>query len=179
MPCQRVCHTACACTVQQDSCARSWLCKQAVRLYKTGSGIVTISLQAFWTISTAIRCRPQQAESSHVRFCCCCPRRRFLVFLTLTMVGFALAFYSLYRQDREQFVDFANVWHSMASMYSFMLAMFDYRVSWGHARHRLSNCLDVVTSEGVARRPCAISDGMHHAGCTRRWQRTVLLCCPV
>ncbi|WIA09485.1 hypothetical protein OEZ85_008886 [Tetradesmus obliquus] len=52
----------------------------------------------------------------------------FLVFLTLTMLGFALAFYSLYRQDREQFVDFANVWHSMASMYSFMLAMFDYNV---------------------------------------------------
>jgi hypothetical protein len=52
------------------------------------------------------------------------------VFLTLTMLGFALAFYSLYRQDREQFVDFANVWHAMASMYSFMLAMFDYNVSW-------------------------------------------------
>jgi hypothetical protein len=40
------------------------------------------------------------------------------VFLTLTMLGFALAFYSLYQQDREQLVDFANVWHSMASMYS-------------------------------------------------------------
>jgi hypothetical protein len=52
------------------------------------------------------------------------------VFLTLTMLGFALAFYSLYRQDQEQFVDFANLWHSMASMYSFVLAMFDYNVSF-------------------------------------------------
>jgi hypothetical protein len=53
------------------------------------------------------------------------------------MLGFALAFYSLFRQDREQFVDFANVWHSMASMYSFMLAMFDYNVSFCCKQQRL------------------------------------------
>jgi hypothetical protein len=34
----------------------------------------------------------------------------FLLFLMLTMVGFSLAFYALYRQDRDQFQDFTNVW---------------------------------------------------------------------
>jgi len=52
----------------------------------------------------------------------------FLAFLTLTMVGFGLAFFALFRQDR-QFPDFANIWHSFASMFSYMLAMFDYNVS--------------------------------------------------
>jgi hypothetical protein len=53
----------------------------------------------------------------------------FLLFLTLTMVGFGLAFYALFRQDRETFMDFKNVWHSFASMFSYLLAMFDYNVS--------------------------------------------------
>jgi hypothetical protein len=52
----------------------------------------------------------------------------FLLFLTLTMIGFGLAFYSLFRQDRDRFMDFTNIWHSLASMFSYMLAMFDYNV---------------------------------------------------
>jgi hypothetical protein len=36
------------------------------------------------------------------------------------MVGFGLAFFALFRQDRE-FPDFANIWHSFASMFSFMV----------------------------------------------------------
>eukprot|EP00879_Flechtneria_rotunda_P030709 GHRR01033380.1.p1 GENE.GHRR01033380.1~~GHRR01033380.1.p1 ORF type:complete len:313 (+),score=66.53 GHRR01033380.1:359-1297(+) len=52
----------------------------------------------------------------------------FLLFLTLTMVGFGLAFYALFRQDRDRFMDFKNIWHSFASMFSYMLAMFDYNV---------------------------------------------------
>eukprot|EP00775_Hariotina_reticulata_P003763 gene3763-4022_t len=52
----------------------------------------------------------------------------FLLFLTLTMIGFGLAFYSLFRQDRDRFMDFTNIWHSFASMFSYMLAMFDYNV---------------------------------------------------
>lgn len=44
----------------------------------------------------------------------------FLAFLTLTMIGFGLAFYALFRQDR-QFPDFANLWHSFASMFSYMV----------------------------------------------------------
>lgn len=45
----------------------------------------------------------------------------FLAFLGLTMVGFGLAFYALFRQDR-QFPDFANIWHSFASMFSYMVS---------------------------------------------------------
>jgi hypothetical protein len=36
------------------------------------------------------------------------------------MVGFGLAFYALFRQDRS-FPDFANIWHSFASMFSYMV----------------------------------------------------------
>jgi hypothetical protein len=35
----------------------------------------------------------------------------------------------LYRQDMDKFVDFTNVWHAFASMFSYLLAMFDYNVS--------------------------------------------------
>jgi hypothetical protein len=146
------------------------------------------------------------------------PRRRaqtarwFLLFLLMTMVGFGMAFYALYRQDRDKFAvrtpgspplfgrrrrrfrrragalgtcgwgaaggmragpgslcmggpqmrahkhththtrttshvvkatpappppyhpppkDFANLWHSFCSMFSFLLAMFDYNVGFG------------------------------------------------
>jgi len=31
-------------------------------------------------------------------------------------------------QDRDKFPDFSSLWHSMASMYAFMLAMFDMNV---------------------------------------------------
>ena len=37
------------------------------------------------------------------------------------MTGFAFAFYSLFRQDRETFPDFKNVWHAFASMFSYLL----------------------------------------------------------
>jgi hypothetical protein len=55
----------------------------------------------------------------------------FLFFLALTMLGFGLAFYALFRQDRDRFADFTNIWHSFASMFSYMLAMFDYNVFYG------------------------------------------------
>ncbi|GBF90826.1 transient receptor potential channel protein [Raphidocelis subcapitata] len=52
----------------------------------------------------------------------------FLLFLLMTMIGFTMAFYALYRQDRSEFADFASVWHSFASMFAYLLAMFDYNV---------------------------------------------------
>ena len=38
--------------------------------------------------------------------------RWFLVFLMITLLGFGFAFFALYRQDRDRFPDFANLWHS-------------------------------------------------------------------
>lgn len=49
------------------------------------------------------------------------PLQWFLAFLGLTMIGFGLAFYALFRQDRS-FPDFANIWHSFASMFSYMVS---------------------------------------------------------
>lgn len=52
---------------------------------------------------------------------CRLPLQWFLAFLGLTMIGFGLAFYALFRQDRS-FPDFANIWHSFASMFSYMVS---------------------------------------------------------
>ncbi|GIL53385.1 hypothetical protein Vafri_9025 [Volvox africanus] len=54
--------------------------------------------------------------------------RTFLTFVGLVMMGFAFAFYCLFRQDREEFADFSTLWHSFASMFAYMLQMFDYSV---------------------------------------------------
>lgn len=32
------------------------------------------------------------------------------------------------RQDRDDFTDFSTLWHSFASMFAYMLQMFDYSV---------------------------------------------------
>lgn len=55
----------------------------------------------------------------NVRAACllCTLLQWFLALLGLTMVGFALSFYALFRQDRS-FPDFANIWHAFASMFS-------------------------------------------------------------
>ncbi|KAG2492014.1 hypothetical protein HYH03_009743 [Edaphochlamys debaryana] len=57
--------------------------------------------------------------------------RTFLTFVGLVMLGFAFAFYCLFRQDRDDFADFATLWHSFASMFAYMLQMFDYNVLYG------------------------------------------------
>ncbi|GAX81542.1 hypothetical protein CEUSTIGMA_g8970.t1 [Chlamydomonas eustigma] len=49
----------------------------------------------------------------------------FLLFMVLAMTGFALAFYSLFRQDLDSVPDFTTFWNSFATMFSFLLAMFD------------------------------------------------------
>ncbi|GFR50461.1 hypothetical protein Agub_g12683, partial [Astrephomene gubernaculifera] len=54
--------------------------------------------------------------------------RSFLGFVGLVMMGFAFAFYCLFRQDREEFSDFSTLWHSFAAMFAYMLQMFDYSV---------------------------------------------------
>ncbi|GLC34362.1 hypothetical protein PLESTB_000737500 [Pleodorina starrii] len=54
--------------------------------------------------------------------------RTFLTFVGLVMMGFAFAFYCLFRQDRDNFADFSTLWHSFASMFAYMLQMFDYSV---------------------------------------------------
>nr|BAK18929.1 transient receptor potential channel [Chlamydomonas reinhardtii] len=54
--------------------------------------------------------------------------RTFLTFVGLVMLGFAFAFYCLFRQDRDDFADFSTLWHSFASMFAYMLQMFDYSV---------------------------------------------------
>jgi hypothetical protein len=68
----------------------------------------------------------------------------FLLFLLMTLVGFALAFYALYRQDRAAFVDFANVWHSFATMFSFLLAMFDYNVFYSSTNPSAAMALFII-----------------------------------
>ncbi|KAJ9510387.1 hypothetical protein QJQ45_015853 [Haematococcus lacustris] len=51
------------------------------------------------------------------------------VFLGLTMLGFAFAFFSLFREDRDtEYSDFTNFWHAVVSMLSYLLAMFDYNI---------------------------------------------------
>jgi uncharacterized membrane protein len=44
----------------------------------------------------------------------------FLAFMALTCLGFAFAFFSLFRQDRDS-PDFTNFWHACASMVSYLL----------------------------------------------------------
>lgn len=44
----------------------------------------------------------------------------FLAFLGLVMLGFAFAFFCLFRLDREDAQDFRSLWHSVASMFAYM-----------------------------------------------------------
>lgn len=62
--------------------------------------------------------------------------KSFLGFMFLTLVGFGFAFYTLFRQDRAKFVDFKNIWHSMATMVSYLLAMFDLNVLYNSTNPR-------------------------------------------
>lgn len=54
------------------------------------------------------------------------PRSSFLFFLTMTLVGFALAFYTLFRQDRDA-PDFSSLGHSMASMFAYLLVRHSFQ----------------------------------------------------
>lgn len=56
--------------------------------------------------------------------------RWFLLFVALTLLGFGMAFYALYRGDRE-IVAFSSLWHTLATQVSFMLMMFDYNDFYG------------------------------------------------
>jgi hypothetical protein len=56
--------------------------------------------------------------------------RWFLLFVALTLLGFGMAFYALYSGDR-QVVAFSSLWHTLATMVSFMLMMFDYNDFYG------------------------------------------------
>mmetsp|Transcript_7673 Transcript_7673/g.13270 ORF Transcript_7673/g.13270 Transcript_7673/m.13270 type:complete len:516 (+) Transcript_7673:114-1661(+) len=66
--------------------------------------------------------------------------RWFLAFLGLTILGFAFAFYSLFRQDREDGSDFSNFWHAVASMVSYITAMFDMNIFY-NARNPVASIL--------------------------------------
>ncbi|KAI8473618.1 MAG: hypothetical protein J3K34DRAFT_518899 [Monoraphidium minutum] len=68
----------------------------------------------------------------------------FLLFLLMTMVGFGMAFYALYRQDRDDFQDFANIWHALASMFSYLLAMFDYNVFYNSTNPTAAMILFII-----------------------------------
>ncbi|GMH40202.1 hypothetical protein BSKO_08106 [Bryopsis sp. KO-2023] len=59
----------------------------------------------------------------------------FLMFILLTLVSFALAFYILFRQEEK--VEFNRVWHSIVSMFSFMLGGFDFHVFF-ESRHAVA-----------------------------------------
>lgn len=68
----------------------------------------------------------------------------FLLFLTMVMMGFAFAFYALFKDDRDKFMDFKNLWHSFASMFSYILAMFDYNTFYGSSNPVATMILFVI-----------------------------------
>eukprot|EP00798_Chlamydomonas_sp_ICE-L_P021639 gene21639-28648_t len=64
----------------------------------------------------------------------------FLLFLLLMMMAFAFSFYALFRKDHES-VDFHNFWHAIASMFSYLLDMFDLNVFYNSSNPTASMIL--------------------------------------
>ncbi|KAL3131635.1 hypothetical protein ABBQ38_007932 [Trebouxia sp. C0009 RCD-2024] len=52
----------------------------------------------------------------------------FLLFLVLTMWGFAGAFYILFREDQQQFQEFSTIWHAWLTMFNFMVSGFEFGI---------------------------------------------------
>lgn len=69
--------------------------------------------------------------------------RWFLIFLALTMAGFGMAFYCLYRHDRS-FAEFSNLWHSLETMFEFLVAMFDHNTFYQSSNPAMSVTLFTI-----------------------------------
>lgn len=52
----------------------------------------------------------------------------FLLFLVLTMWGFAGAFYILFREDQQQYQEFSTIWHAWLTMFNFMVSGFEFGI---------------------------------------------------
>lgn len=66
----------------------------------------------------------------------------FLMFILLTLISFALAFYILFRQEDK--VEFNRVWHAIVSMFSFMLGGFDFHVFFKSKNPEAAVCFFVL-----------------------------------
>ncbi|DBA86726.1 TPA: hypothetical protein ACH3X2_005431 [Trebouxia sp. C0005] len=68
----------------------------------------------------------------------------FLLFLVLTMWGFAGAFYILFREDQQQFQEFSTIWHAWLTMFNFMVSGFEFGIFYDCHNPEAAICLVVL-----------------------------------
>ncbi|GMH44122.1 hypothetical protein BSKO_12056 [Bryopsis sp. KO-2023] len=58
----------------------------------------------------------------------------FLVFMYLTMFAFGIAFFILYREDRDLDPEFESTWHAVVAMFSYMMGGFHFELFYDSSR---------------------------------------------
>ncbi|KAL0035205.1 hypothetical protein WJX79_005983 [Trebouxia sp. C0005] len=67
-----------------------------------------------------------------------------LLFLVLTMWGFAGAFYILFREDQAEFEEFNTIWHSWLTLFSFMMTGFEFGIFYDCSNPEAATILMVL-----------------------------------
>lgn len=67
-----------------------------------------------------------------------------LLFLVLTMWGFAGAFYILFREDQADYVEFSTIWRSWLTLFSFLMTGFEFQMFYDCGNPEAATILMVI-----------------------------------